>query len=260
MSTVTFALGSLGGVSRAAHPCLTSVSRLKFHSGFTLLELLVVIAIIAILAALSLPVFRSGKGKAQRTVCVNNLRQINLGVRLYANDSRDTAPDTPWTTNSAFKYLDGATAFKRLLEVHSISNLFRCPADTFYFTFGTNAGGGFVEQGLHQQSISEYSSYGFNGGQMTIFSTNTPGIAGRKLSSIKDPIKTVLVSEMPAFFPWSWHEPARRVPLFNNAKNEVSFVDGHVAYIKIYWNSATPHDFALQYEPPAHYDYKWSGD
>jgi len=65
---------------------------------------------------------------------------------------------------------------------------------------------------------------------------------------------------MPAFFPWSWHQPARRVPLFNDAKNVVSFVDGHVAYIKIHWNNNTPHDFALQHEPPASYDYKWSGN
>src|SRR5258708_37104713 len=104
---------------------------------------------------------------------VNNLREINPGVRMYSDDSKDAAPDTPWTTNSASKYLDGATVFRKLLEVHSISNLFSCPADTFYFSYGTNSSGGFVRRVLHTQSIFEYSSHGFNAGQMTIFVTNT---------------------------------------------------------------------------------------
>ncbi len=62
--------------------------------------------------------------------------------------------------------------------------------------------------------------------------------------------------------------PSRRdgmeLPLFNNAKNFVSFVDGHVSYIKIYWNSAANSDgfysMAFYYDPPAGYDYQWSGD
>jgi len=40
----------------------------------------------------------------------------------------------------------------------------------------------------------------------------------------------------------------------------VGFVDGHVRYIKIYWNASKRDIFALDYEPPAGYDYKWSAD
>ena len=41
----------------------------------------------------------------------------------------------------------------------------------------------------------------------------------------------------------------------------MSFVDGHVDYIKIYWNGATGGDgFPAFYEPPAGYDYKWTGN
>jgi len=76
---------------------LTSLGKSGFagrspQSGFTLIELLVVIAIIAILAALLLPALSRAKAKAQRTACVNNLRQIGLAFNSWSMDNGNRYP------------------------------------------------------------------------------------------------------------------------------------------------------------------------
>lgn len=88
---------------------------------FTLIELLVVISIIAILASLLMPALSSAKKTGKKAACAGNLKNLGIGVNMYAGDWSDYVP-VGW---------DGAKTWSRKLHDDYVAGsplTFQCPA------------------------------------------------------------------------------------------------------------------------------------
>jgi prepilin-type N-terminal cleavage/methylation domain-containing protein len=247
------------------------------QNAFTLIELLVVIAIIAILFSMMYSVHDTTKHKAYTTMCVNNLKQITIGIHLYLEEQLNHSPGNTNALRSPFL---NWTEYRNLIGDYvgvktapsSEDRIFACPADTFFYDM-SGSRRGFVREPLHTQTNQVFTSYAYNAGIVTTrpttnsdgtitpATTNFYGIAGMRFESIAHPARTVLIAEAPAYAPYSWHQPKKPFSeensKFNDSKNVVGFVDGHVSYIKMHYDGS---NFAWGANPPGGYEYQWSGD
>jgi len=123
--------------------------------GFTLIELLVVIAIIAILAAILLPALAAAKSRALRMQCMNQMKQLDLGINLFVGDNSETFPAAGYQATAGvlswdswiYPYIGGSSSLPLIqaekgtygidasvCDVYGIApglNIMACPADTF---------------------------------------------------------------------------------------------------------------------------------
>lgn len=105
---------------------------------FTLVELLVAVAIIAVLAGLLLPGLGRTKAKAYNAPCVNNLRQLGIATRVYADENHERLPSAEILPSQP---VDSRHPLPRICDVlagqvgrsagaaTNGTSVFRCPAD-----------------------------------------------------------------------------------------------------------------------------------
>ena len=260
------------------------------RDGFTLIELLVVIAIIGILASMLLPSLAGAKGRAQETVCLNNLRQVGIGLIMYVADNDQRYPSTtvddrePGTGRSlGFKdirpSLGGRSASPRFALAQNRPlhryvpnpNSFRCPLDR----------GGVTDCITPEGPPSAWEeagcSYRYNAGGLVKLSqpgTLRPeadardGIGGKSEAWMADPSVYIISHEPPAR-PWGcmgipprwvqWHRARGRTAFPDPALAPASFIsavqfgDGHAAVLN--FSRALTQDAYHPYEPTR--DWVW---
>ncbi len=221
----------------------------RTNAAFTFPDLLVVIAISLVLAALVLPVLARSNAKSKQAWCINNLKDINKAVLLYAEENKDSLPvnDPKSTKPIWWWYKELVKAYVGLSGPSSPKDKkFACPNDR-----------GFTDPVPFRFSERfDYNSYVFNG----INLPGIPNLAGKQVSSVKNPARTLLTMEFPAHAPYSWHTSrtgTKNYPFYKDAENVVGFVDGRVKFIKIYYDGMNA---AYTQDPIPGYEYQYSGE
>lgn len=221
--------------------------------GFSATDLLVSLAVISLLAAVLVPIVVRARATSRLEQCLSNLKQVNHAVLAYADEHERTLPrvDGSPAPGGWWHYKEQVKGYIGLKGPASTEEkVFACPDDRGYGDNGENP------QPFCKSKKYNYTSYVFNGVDLP----GIPNIAGRTIGSIQHPARTLLVMEWTAHAPLSWHTSLTRganTPFYNDAQSVVGFVDGHVAYTKIFYDGINA---AYTRDPAPGYDYQFSGE
>ncbi len=201
------------------------------RDGFTLIELLVVIAIIAILAAILFPVMTSAKEQANKTRCINNMKQIAAGLMLYADNFSGALP-IAWDPETNWNDWDGKTFRWRIMKYLKNKNVLICPAKNHKYVRST----------VGHYGMNTYLCMNENGSYFPSGVYSKPYV--RILSSIPFPGQTILIAENTdgdwSAEPWDNSATGEDAGKFwpyhsggNNKGGVFSFCDGHCAFMSV---------------------------
>jgi len=222
--------------------------------GFGMTELLVTLAAIALLGAVAISIVARSRGKARLTLCTANVQKVNRAVLQFAEEHDDRLPrvDNSPAPGGWWYYKEQVKGYLGLSGPSSTNDtVFACPDDRGYGEDETEKPRPFCKSRKYV-----YTSYVFNGVNLP----GIPNIAGREVSSINEPARTLLVMEWTAHGPLSWHRSRTgraNTPFYNDGESVVGFVDGRAEFIRIYYDGLNA---AYTRDPAPGYSYKYSGD